>query len=119
MCIVVAVAEPRDNTRLEFVKQHENTINKTMIFKTWEDMVTASKASGSKLCDAVIVAVHDRLHRDVVLSFAELGYDILCEKPMATSVEDCFDIHDTVVKAGIIFGMGHGKSALFKSFLLC
>jgi predicted dehydrogenase len=91
-----------------------------MVFKSWDDMVAASKASGMKLCDAVVVAVQDKLHKDVVLAFAELGYDILCEKPMATSVEDCFDIHDAVINAGIIFGMGHGKFTFFEAFLnLC
>jgi len=41
------------------------------------------------------------------LAFAEQGYHILCEKPMATSMEDCIRIHEAITKAGIIFGMGH------------
>jgi len=55
----------------------------------------------------VIVSVLDHMHMEVVLAFAEQGYHILCEKPMATNLEDCLKIEEAVKKAGIIFGMGH------------
>jgi predicted dehydrogenase len=48
------------------------------------------------------------MHADVVKAFAAQGYDILCEKPMATSIEHCLQIEAAVKKAGIIFGLGHG-----------
>jgi predicted dehydrogenase len=107
-CTVVAIAEPRKKTRENFAKQHEQTIEYDLIFDTWEAMIGASKAKGSKLCDAVVIAVQDQLHKAVVLAFAELHYDILCEKPMATAIQDCLEIHDAIVKANVIFGMGHG-----------
>lgn len=50
------------------------------------------------------------MHLEVTLAFAAQGYHILCEKPMATSLEDCVKIEAAVKKAGIIFGMGHGAS---------
>lgn len=108
-CVVVAIAEPRKQTRLNFAADHAHSIDENLIFEKWEDLAAATKAKGSKLVDAVIIAIQDQLHKSAVLAFAELGYDILCEKPMATSVQDCLQIHDAVVKAGIIFGMGHGK----------
>lgn len=49
------------------------------------------------------------MHIEVVLAFAAQGYHILCEKPMATSLEDCLKIEAAVKKSGIIFGMGHGR----------
>jgi len=64
---------------------------------------------GKRLADAVIVAVQDHMHREVVLAFAAQGYHILCEKPMATSLKDCFDIEKAIKSAGVIFGMGHGQ----------
>jgi predicted dehydrogenase len=48
------------------------------------------------------------MHLEVVLAFAGQGYHILCEKPMATSVDDCIRLEAAVKKAGIIFGVGHG-----------
>lgn len=49
------------------------------------------------------------MHCEVVCAFAELGYDILCEKPMGTSVEECVNMAAAVKKAQVIFGVGHGK----------
>ena len=49
------------------------------------------------------------MHCEVALAFAAQGYHMLCEKPMATSIEDCVRIADAVKKAGIIFAMGHGR----------
>jgi hypothetical protein len=42
-----------------------------------------------------------------VIAFAELGYDILCEKPLATSATECRAMAEAVEKANIIFGIGH------------
>lgn len=82
------------------------------MFETWEQLHKAStetiQATGKRLADAVIVAVQDRMHAELVEVFAAQGYDILCEKPLATSVEQCLQIEAAVKKAGIIFGLGHG-----------
>jgi predicted dehydrogenase len=49
------------------------------------------------------------MHLEVVLAFAEQGYHILCEKPIATSADDCIRMEAAIKKAGTIFGVGHGK----------
>lgn len=110
-CKVVAIAEPRPKTRSLFQQAH--SVDKTLIFNSWQELHQASaetiKTVGKRLADAVIVAVHDRMHMEVVLAFAEQGYHILCEKPMSTNIEDCIKMEAAVKKAGVIFGMGHGK----------
>ena len=68
--------------------------------------------TGKRLADAVIIAVQDRMHLEVTHAFANQGYHILCEKPMATSVEECIKIEQVIKGAGVIFGMGHGKYRL-------
>lgn len=51
----------------------------------------------------------DHQHVEAVEDFAELGYHILCEKPMATSVVDCVKIHNLAeATSPKVFGMGHG-----------
>ena len=106
----MAIAEPRPKTRVNFASNF--SVDQTLIFNTWRELLEASaetiKTVGKRLCDAVIVAVQDQMHLEVVLAFAEQGYHILCEKPMATSVEHCLRIEDSIKKAGVIFGMGHG-----------
>ncbi|KAH0840066.1 hypothetical protein J3R83DRAFT_1033 [Lanmaoa asiatica] len=108
-CKIVAIAEPRNNTRALFAKAH--AVDDTLVFNTWQDLLKASSETletvGKRLADAVIVAVQDHMHRDVVLPFAQQGYHILCEKPMATNLRDLVEMEKAVNEAGIIFGMGH------------
>jgi hypothetical protein len=53
----------------------------------------------------------DDLHAEVVKECSQLGYHILCEKPMATRVSDCVQmVQDIQAQSGLIFGMGHGES---------
>ena len=42
--------------------------------------------------DAAAVALPDYAHRDTVVSLLEAGVHVLCEKPLAVTVEDCADI---------------------------
>ncbi|OAX36588.1 NAD(P)-binding protein [Rhizopogon vinicolor AM-OR11-026] len=109
ICKVVAIADPRPKTRDIFTRNHG--LDRTLVFNTWQELLKASAETiqtiGKRLADAVIVAVQDHMHCEVVLAFAAQGYHILCEKPMATSLRDCLDMEKAVKNAGIIFGMGH------------
>ncbi|KZS97541.1 NAD-P-binding protein [Sistotremastrum niveocremeum HHB9708] len=108
-CKVVAVVDPRPFRRSEFAKAH--SVQPNLVFKTWQDFEAASTASvqqhSKKLCDALVVAVGDALHAPVVTALAKQGYHILCEKPMAVTIQDCMRMYREVSDAKIIFGMGH------------
>ena len=54
----------------------------------------------------------DQLHAPLVEAFAKQGYHILCEKPMATSIDECVDMVKQVQASDEkkIFGVGHGMS---------
>ncbi|KAH8113443.1 NAD-binding protein [Phellopilus nigrolimitatus] len=108
-CKVVAIAEPRPNACATAAAAHG--VDASLVFHTWQAFHAASAETlatvGTRLADAVVVTVQDHMHCAVVRAFASQGYHVLCEKPMATSVEDCVRIADAVKKAGIIFGMGH------------
>ncbi|TDD27881.1 Gfo/Idh/MocA family oxidoreductase, partial [Nonomuraea terrae] len=57
--------------------------------------------------DAVIIATQDRDHVEPALRFAELGYDILLEKPMGVSQEECHAIVSAAERSGAIFAVCH------------
>jgi len=109
---VVAIAEPRPQTRKLFAKLHG--VDQTLVFNTWQELIVASAETintiGKRLADAVIIAVQDHQHAEVTKAFAEQGYHILCEKPMATSIQECLAMESVVKQSGKIFGMGHGTS---------
>jgi predicted dehydrogenase len=55
--------------------------------------------------DAVIVTSETNRHADAVEAAARAGKHILCQKPMATTLEDCDRIIAAVEKAGVKFQM--------------
>ncbi|KAJ0421379.1 hypothetical protein BJY00DRAFT_300822 [Aspergillus carlsbadensis] len=75
--------------------------------------------------DAVIIATPDRTHREIVTALAPLGLHMMCEKPLATSLEDCLAISrslraplhstnaDSEATASSGSGSGSGPGALF------
>lgn len=73
-CQIVAVAEPRCETQQLFANEHG--IDDTLVFQTWRDLHAASAETigtvGKRLADAVIVAVQDQMHMEVVTAFAEV-----------------------------------------------
>lgn len=115
----MAIAEPRPKTRSHYADLHH--VDKTLVFDSWKDLYASSaeviSTVGTRLADAVVIAVQDNLHVEVALAFAAQGYHILCEKPMATSVQDCLRMEMTIKSAGIIFGMGHGMLSYLCSSL--
>lgn len=107
----MAIAEPRPTTRRNFAAQFG--VDYSLVFDDWTSLLAASAETistvGRRLADGIIIAVQDQMHCEVVLAFAEQGYHMLCEKPLATSVEDCIMMKDKVEEKGIIFALGHGE----------
>jgi predicted dehydrogenase len=97
---VVAVAEPWPTRRAAAAAEHE--IAADLVMEDWRAL-----AARPKLADAVLICTQDADHVEPAVAFAELGYDVLLEKPMATSEDDCRRIVDAVEKAGVIFGVCH------------
>jgi predicted dehydrogenase len=59
--------------------------------------------------DALVCAVPDGLHRDVVVHGLELGLHVLCEKPLALSTEECDDIAAARDRTGLVVQVGYMK----------
>ncbi|KAH9498591.1 hypothetical protein Btru_007679 [Bulinus truncatus] len=82
---VVAVAEPDVKRRSHLVSSFD--IPEGKAFTDWRDA-----AKLKKFADFVIIATLDRDHKEPAVAFARLGYDILLEKPMAVTEEECREI---------------------------
>lgn len=97
---VVALAEPTPARRDAVLAEHD--IPAENVFTDWKDL-----AAGERLGDAVIISTQDRMHTEPAVAFAEKGYHILLEKPMAPTPGECRTIVDAVKTAGIVFAVGH------------
>ncbi len=47
---------------------------------------------GEKKCELCVIATHDETHYEIAIEALRKGYDLLLEKPIATTVEDCEEI---------------------------
>lgn len=126
--VVVAVAEPDDYKR--------NHLGQTMIwgaggsppdgavFTDWREFIAYETSRRVRVngggkdvppgVDAVFVCVLDEMHREVVVALAKLGgLHIMCEKPLATTLEDCVEMYGALQSNKIdghqqaVFSIGH------------
>lgn len=56
--------------------------------------------------DAVIICTPDQIHREQVVAALEMGYHVLCEKPLALTMDDCRAIVEASHKAKGKFMVG-------------
>jgi len=50
--------------------------------------------------DAVVVCLANSVHAEVTIKALEAGKDVLCEKPMATTMEECLLMLETAKRTG-------------------
>jgi len=55
---------------------------------------------------AVLIATPDKFHAQSIIQAAKAGKDILCEKPIALSMNDAYAALDAVAKAGVRLQIG-------------
>src|SRR5579883_346533 len=60
-----------------------------------------------RCADAVIIATPDALHLEPALAFAQQGYHLLLEKPMAPDPSSCRRIVEAALSAQILLAVGH------------
>ncbi|XP_049920088.1 uncharacterized protein zgc:154075 isoform X14 [Epinephelus moara] len=97
---VVGVADPRKFARTKLQQQHK--VVDENIFEDWPSVIEREK-----FADAVLICTPDRLHKEPAVAFAQKGYHILLEKPMATTAEDCRAIVEACTQSGVILSVGH------------
>ena len=79
---VVAVVEPDPHRRARAASTH--LIPTERQFSSWQEL-----AALPKLADAAIIATPDREHAEPAIALMNRGYNLLLEKPMAPTEEEC------------------------------
>ncbi len=97
---MVGVAEPREARRERFSKRYN--IDPDKQFLTWEDVFKVPK-----FADAVMICTPDDLHYGPAIEALKMGYDLLLEKPIAQTWQECKDILDTAKKYNRIVAVCH------------
>ena len=90
---IIAVAEPNDALRTRFAQAHD--IPSELAFRSWEDL-----ADRVQLAPALLNASSDTTHYASTMAAMEAGYQVLTEKPVATSPEQCVSLARTADSLG-------------------
>lgn len=76
------------------------------IFDDWKGLIE------SGLCDAVSVCTPNFTHGEITVYALEHGLHVLCEKPMATSLEQCVAMAEAAEKSGKLLFIGQNQRLL-------
>ena len=96
----VAVAEPHDARRARFAQAHH--IPPERRFRTWKHLFAQVQ-----MADAALICTLDDLHVGPTIAALEAGYNVLLEKPMATTVGDCVSLVQAAERSGRILMLCH------------
>ena len=96
----LAVAEPHAVRRVRFAQAH--AVPPERLFRTWEDLLAQGQ-----IADVALVCTLDRLHTAPAIAALEAGYDVLLEKPMATSLADCVRLVQAAERTGRLLQICH------------
>ncbi|KAF5023333.1 hypothetical protein F66182_4641 [Fusarium sp. NRRL 66182] len=119
---VAAVAEPLKFKRESLGRAHiwgHGSPREGQSFHDWKEFLdyeqdrrrraAAGEENVPEGVDGVFVCVLDEMHREVVVGLAPLGLHIMCEKPLACSLDECIDMYKAMrpSQATKIFSIGH------------
>jgi predicted dehydrogenase len=97
---IVGVAEPRAFYRDRLAREHR--VPSDFVAEDWREL-----AARPKFADAVILATPADCHTEPAIAFADLGYHVLLEKPMAPTADACRLIAAAAERNGVMLAVCH------------
>jgi predicted dehydrogenase len=96
----IAVAEPDEGRRERFSEAHGIPLDRQ--FRSWDEL-----AAQPRLARAAVNTTMDRTHHASTLALLDAGYDVLLEKPMATTAAECVELVHAAEQRGRILQICH------------
>ena len=90
---VVAVADPNENHRRNI--QNKHNLPDDHVFEAWEQLLAQPR-----LADIAVIATQDSMHYEPAMKALANGYDVLLEKPLARTEEECVNLRNQARKYG-------------------
>ena len=86
-------------------------IEEARAYGEWRRMLAREARLGpDERLDLVTIATPNSTHHEISKAFLEAGFDVLCEKPITTTVEDGQDLVETAREADRILAVNYGYS---------
>ena len=91
---LVGMADPIAAKRERYVR--EFGLSEEQCYTGWEEIL-----SKPKMADLAIISTLDHMHYEPAMKAIELGYNLLLEKPVAQTPEECIAIAQAAEKKGV------------------
>ena len=77
--------------------------------RSYDDYQTMAKREASRPdgIDVVAIVTPNHLHHGPARAFMEAGINVICDKPLTSTLEDALDLERVVRANGLIFGLTH------------
>ena len=98
--VLTALADTRRDNMTYYADQYGAPVE---MFESVEDMCA------SPACDAVWISTPNEFHARHTIAAAENGKHVICEKPMAVTLEQCRAMVEAVERNGVKYVQGHSK----------
>jgi predicted dehydrogenase len=82
----------------------KNFIDRDRSYGDYLAMVAGERARDDRI-DVVAICTPNHTHFPIAKAFLEAGFDVICEKPMTTTVEDAIALHDLAQATGRFLGV--------------
>ncbi|HEX7979121.1 MAG TPA: Gfo/Idh/MocA family oxidoreductase [Gemmatimonadaceae bacterium] len=78
------------------------------VYPSWREMVEGEKRlpAGERI-DFVTIVTPNVAHFEIARGFIEAGFNVVCDKPMTTTLEDAEELCRLVTKHDVVFGLTH------------
>jgi predicted dehydrogenase len=77
-------------------------------YTSYQEMVAAeSKLPATERVDFVSVATPNHTHFEIAKAFAEAGFNVMCDKPLAFDLTQAEELAKIVQKTGVVFAVTH------------
>lgn len=97
---VVAVVEPDAERRTLFASDFG--LDPSLVFESWTDALDLPRVA-----DAAVIATPDNAHTEPAVAFADAGFHLLLEKPMAPTEAESLRIIDAVERNRVMLQVCH------------
>ena len=84
----------------------ELRIDADRAYGTFQEMAAAEAARGDGI-DVVAIVAPNHVHHAAARAFLDAGINVICDKPLTTTLEDALDLVRVVRERDLVFGLTH------------
>jgi hypothetical protein len=74
------------------------------VYTSWAEMAEREGRRPDGI-EAVVIATPNHSHKAIAAAFLENGIDVICDKPLTTTVEDALALVELQRRTGLVFGV--------------